>query len=101
MADEAWPWAVPDVILKDLLLTPPRLTDSLARACLPRLKILSMSDVGHPMCLRTSLMWDLETVSKPASMSVWIIQVFVPLHLMFSKVLQRVRIASGMEKDLL
>ena len=86
IADDAWPWTVPEITLKDMFLRLSRLTDSLARAC------LSMSNSGYPICLRTSLMWDLEAVSNPASMSVWIRLVLIPLHLILSMVLQRVNI---------
>ena len=49
----------------------------------------------------TFLMRDLETESKPASISVCIMHTFVLLSLMFSIVVFNVNMASGIEKDCL
>ena len=50
------------------------------------------------MILRTSLISDLETESKPASIKVCIIHTLVLLHLIFLIVVHKVSIASGIEK---
>ena len=49
----------------------------------------------------TFLISDLESESKPASMSVCIMHTFVLLSFMFSIVVHNVNIASGIEKDFL
>ena len=67
VADEAWPWAVPEVTLKDLFVRHSKFMVSLATACL---KILSMSEELSPILMSICLMCDLDTESKPASMSV-------------------------------
>ena len=70
VADEAWPWAVPEVTLKDLFVRHSKFMVSLAKACLPKLKILSMREELSPILMSICLMCDLDTESKPASMSV-------------------------------
>ena len=57
--------------------------------------------MGRPIFSSTFLMRDLETESKPASMSVCIMHTFVLLSFMFSIVVHSVKIASGIEKDFL
>ena len=49
----------------------------------------------------TFLISDLETESKPASVSVWIMHTFVLLSLIFSIVVHKVNMAFGIEKDFL
>ena len=101
VAEDACPCAVPDDTLKDRLVRHSRFTDSLAIAFLPRLKIFSIIGIGRPIFSSTFLMRDLETESKPASMSVCIMHTFVLLSFMFSIVVHNVNIASGIEKDFL
>ena len=101
VAEDACPCAVPDDTLKDLLVRHSRFTESLAVAFLPRLKIFSIMGVGRPIFSSTFLMSDLETESKPASMSVCIMHTFLLLSLIFSIVVHNVSMASGIEKDFL